>query len=197
MISLPEPLTAACARYAERAGDVRAEQRKLAAADGRKVSDRRRDVAAAEREEALELRLSPEAHQLATRLAAAGNQQAAEALARAQALDPALVFDIGRQRFGRQPHQPGEVNQREAFAPVELRALRRSLVELRAHGCDFGQAWVFARQRVHLGGYADAAEATKKHWRQAYERSSSGAGLSELAGDPGTWQETARHEQVA
>lgn len=183
-----------CARYLERRDDVRRETERLDGVTGYASAAGRKDLALAEREEALELRLSPVAAQLARAQAAGGDEQAREALERADQLDAALVDEVRRIRAT--PRKPP--NPLPPEHPGPLIAVREALASHRERGLPFDRAWEATADRLSAdkrvtGRWRSALLATRAAWKAAYLRADDPAttAVSALAGSSAEdWRET-------
>lgn len=157
----PQP----CAAYLARRADVRNLAEQVAAlGPSRERQELRRDAAWAMWEEACELRLSDQAHALASRLAAAGDSQAAEALARAAELPADFIADVRAIAAG--------VRDKSTPLPTVDGAwyfarLREQLEAHRRAGRSFAQAWRIATPRE--GRWAVVLRSTRSSWKAAYE----------------------------
>lgn len=157
-------LPQSCARYLERARDVASlTQAAAQLPPGFERQEVRRDLKWAQHELACEVALEPAARELAGKLAAAGDAQAAMALVAANALPEDYVDDLRTLRSG---------VYRSAGGPIPtvnghpFTALRQRLEEERSRGTAFSSAW--HRHARATGSLRIVLECTKEAWRCAY-----------------------------
>ncbi len=186
MTSSPDQTT--CERYLARRADVKRERERLAGLRGTEIRRQRAEIAAALREEALELAISSAARELATQQGEQGDVQAAEALARVSTLDEA---DADAERKLRTSTR-GSATPMIAEAPEPFIQLRERLSCARGRGLGFAEAWTIALQDWETP-WRLAANGTISAWRASYEYQGDRfmATLAEQAADHGERIDTA------